>query len=50
MRYCLPALVLMMTALPAAAATTAIQCGDLFDARSGKLVSVRSRVRHHLSI
>ena len=44
MRYCLPALVLMMTALPAAAATTAIQCGDLFDARNGKLVGARTVV------
>ncbi|KGM56043.1 amidohydrolase [Lysobacter daejeonensis GH1-9] len=44
MRYCLPALVLMMTALPAAAATTALQCGDVFDARSGKLVGARTIV------
>ncbi len=44
MRPYLPALVLMMAAAPAAAATTALHCGDLFDARSGKLLGARTVV------
>ncbi|GAB3749293.1 metal-dependent hydrolase family protein [Lysobacter olei] len=44
MRYCLSTLMLMMAALPAAATTTALQCGDVFDARSGKLTGPRTVV------
>ncbi|MCM2338274.1 MAG: amidohydrolase family protein [Lysobacter sp.] len=33
-----------MAAAPAAAATTALHCGDLFDARSGKLLGARTVV------